>query len=138
MATPSTTRADHANASGVPSSAGAASSCTWVGLNQARPVRTRAVPSSSTFLPATVSAESEALDAASDEAVAADLDAAEAAVAWSSTVRPAAPDDIRTMARTGACGYGCVWGWQQAKTASKWEGAELNQGKSWEGESWEG
>eukprot|EP00964_Phaeocystis_antarctica_P086918 scaffold55078_cov73-Phaeocystis_antarctica.AAC.4 len=103
MATPSTTRADHANASGVPSSSGAASSCTWVGLNHARPVRTRAVPSSSTFLPATVSgcAESGALDAAaSDESVAADLDAAEAAAAWSSTARPAAVDDIRTMART--------------------------------------
>ena len=76
-----------------------------MGLNHARPVRTRTVPSSSTSLPATVSgcAESGSLDAAaSDEAAAADLDAAEAAAAgaWSSTVRHVAADDFQTMART--------------------------------------
>ena len=73
-----------------------------MGLNHARPVRTRTVPSSSTSLPATVSgcAESGSLDAAaSDEAAAADLDAAEAAAAWSSTVRHVAADDFQTMAR---------------------------------------
>ena len=73
----------------------------WVGLNHARPVRTRTVPSSSTSLPATACAESGPLDAAaSDEAAAADLDAAEAPAAWSSTVAPVAADDFRTMART--------------------------------------
>ena len=75
-----------------------------MGLNHARPVRTRTVPSSSTSLPATVSgcAESGSLDAAaSDEAAAADLDAAEAATAWSfMTVTAVAVDDFRTMART--------------------------------------
>ena len=73
----------------------------WVGLNHARPVRTRTVPSSSTSLPATACAKSGSLDAAaSDEVAATDLDAAEAAAAWSSTVGHVAADDFRTMART--------------------------------------
>ena len=38
--------------------------------------------------------------AASDEVAATDLDAAEAAAAWSSTVGHVAADDFRTMART--------------------------------------